>query len=90
MWTGPSPARDREAGGWQLELERGNLGPRDGSLYQTVSRLPVANQDFWDSGWLHLPGGLQPEISSLLGTQGTPERARPLRTKETKRLGWGR
>ena len=24
----------------------GNLGPRDGILYQTVSRLPVANQDF--------------------------------------------
>ena len=30
----------------QPEPERGNLGPRDGILSQTVSRLPVANQDF--------------------------------------------
>ena len=28
------------------EPERGNLGPRDGILYQTAIRLPVANQDF--------------------------------------------
>ena len=28
---------------------RGNLGPRDGILYQTVSRLPVANQVFLGS-----------------------------------------
>ena len=27
-------------------MERGNLGPRDSILYQTASRLPVANQDF--------------------------------------------
>ena len=30
----------------QPEPERGNLGPREGILYQTESRLPVVNQDF--------------------------------------------
>ena len=35
-----------EAGGRQPEPERGKLGPREGIPYQTVSRLPVANQDF--------------------------------------------
>ena len=30
---------------------RGNLGPRDGILYQTVSRLPVANRAFLGS-WM--------------------------------------
>ena len=42
---------DWEAGGWQPEPEKGNLGPRDGILYQTVSRLPVANQVFLGS-WM--------------------------------------
>ena len=41
----------REAGGQQPELERGHLGPRDGILYQIVSRLPVANQVFLGS-WM--------------------------------------
>ena len=44
--TSPSPARGREAGGRKPELERGKLGPRDGILYQTVSRLPVSNLGF--------------------------------------------
>ena len=30
----------------QSQKERGKLGPRDGIPYQTVSRLPVANQVF--------------------------------------------
>ena len=49
LQTGPSPARGREAGEGQPELERGNLSPRDGILYQTVSKLPVANRNlgFW-------------------------------------------
>ena len=49
--TSPSPAGGREAGGLQPELERDNLGPRDGILYQTASRLPVANQVFLGS-WM--------------------------------------
>ena len=32
--------------GWKA---RGNLGPRDSILYQTASRLPVANQVFLGS-----------------------------------------
>ena len=46
LWTGPSPARGKEAGRQQPELERSNLGLRDSILYQTASRLPVASQDF--------------------------------------------
>ena len=34
--------------GWEA---RGKLGPRDGILYQTASRLPVANQVFLGS-WM--------------------------------------
>ena len=49
--TSPSPAGGREAGSLQPEPERGNLGPRNGILYQTVSRLPVANQVFLRS-WM--------------------------------------
>ena len=44
LWTGPSPARGRESGRQQPEQERGNIAPRDGIPYQTVSRLPVVNQ----------------------------------------------
>ena len=44
--TSPSPPWGREADGWQPEPLRGNFIPRDGILYQTVSRLPVANQVF--------------------------------------------
>ena len=41
----------REAGRQQPEQERGKLSPRDGILYQIVSRLPVANQVFLGS-WM--------------------------------------
>ena len=33
-------------GNSQSQKARGKLGPRDGILYQTASRLPVANQVF--------------------------------------------
>ena len=46
---GPSPTGGREAGRRQSEPERGNLGPRDGILYYTVSRLPVMNKVFLGS-----------------------------------------
>ena len=42
----PIPCHRQGAGGRQPELERGKLGPRDSNPYQTVNRLPVANQDF--------------------------------------------
>ena len=39
--------RQRQRGRWATDRqERDNLGPRDGILYQTASRLPVANKDF--------------------------------------------
>ena len=47
-----SPTRSRETGEQQPELKaRGNLGPRDGILHQTASKLPVANQVFLGS-WM--------------------------------------
>ena len=36
----------RQVGDSQSQRERGKLVPRDSVLYQTVSRLPVANQVF--------------------------------------------
>ena len=43
------PEAGRQAGDSQSWKARGKLGPRDGILYQTVSRLPVANQVFLGS-----------------------------------------
>ena len=40
---------ERQAGDSQSWNARGKLGPRDSILYQTVSRLPVANQVFLGS-----------------------------------------
>ena len=42
----PPPEAEKRASDSQSQKVRGNLGPRDGILYQTVSRLPVANQMF--------------------------------------------
>ena len=39
----------RQVGESQSQKVRGNLGPRDSILHQTVSRLPVANQVFLGS-----------------------------------------
>ena len=75
--NGPSPAGGREAGGWQPEPEKGNLGPRDGILYQTASRIPVANQVFLGS-WtvdIHPEGHSQrsaPQKRHTADLNGTP------------------
>ena len=47
-WPLPSPEADRQAGNSPRRKARGDLGP-DGSLHQTVSRLPAANQVFLGS-----------------------------------------
>ena len=39
----PLPPPERQAGNSQSQKARGNLGPRDGILYKTASKLPVAN-----------------------------------------------
>ena len=59
------PEAGRQVGRSQSQKARGKLGPRDGILYQTASRLPVANN--WNPGQLtsirtvaardHLPRG---------------------------------
>ena len=51
LQTGPSP-HQRQVGDSQNQKARGNLGPRDDILHQTVSGLPVANQVFLESGCL--------------------------------------
>ena len=45
----PLLAAERQAGDSQSQKARGNLGPRDSILHQTVSRLPVTNQVFLGS-----------------------------------------
>ena len=56
LHTGPSPTRGREAGSnSQSQKAKGKLGSRDGILYQTVSRLPVANQVFLGSWTVDIP-----------------------------------
>ena len=42
----PPPEAERQAGNRQRWKARGKLGLRDSIFYQTVSRLPVANQVF--------------------------------------------
>ena len=48
-WPLPLPEAERQMGDSQSQKARGNLGPRDGILHQTVSRLLVANQVFLGS-----------------------------------------
>ena len=45
-WPLDPPEAERQAGDCQSQKTRGNLGPRDGILHQTVSRLLVAKQFF--------------------------------------------
>ena len=45
----PTPEAERQAGNSQSRKVRGNLGPREGILHQTVSRPSVANQVFLGS-----------------------------------------
>ena len=75
--TDPSPTRGRRQGG----EERGKLGPRDSTPYQTANRLPVSNQrrpEILDGR--HPPGGLRLEANSWEQTQGTSDwSARKLR-----------
>ena len=55
LWSNPSPPpyslpeAERKARDNQSQKVRGNLGPRDGILHHSVSRLPVANQIFLGS-----------------------------------------
>ena len=82
---------ERQSGNSQSRKARGKLGPRDGILYQTMSRLPVANQVFLET-WIV---GIRKE--------GHSQTSVPQRThmphlrwrsccaiKETERLGRGR
>ena len=53
LWIGLSPLLDteRQAGDIQSRKVRGDLGPRDSILHQTVSRLPATNEVFLGS-WM--------------------------------------
>ena len=48
-WPIPLLEAERQVGNSQSQKARGNLGPRHSILYQTVSKLPVANQIFLGS-----------------------------------------
>ena len=48
-WPFTLPEAERQADNSQSQKARGKLSPRDGILYQTASRLPVAKQVFLGS-----------------------------------------
>jgi len=75
----PPPEAERQASDSQSWKVRGNLGPRDGVLYQTASWLPVANQVFLVSWTVDI----HQEVSSPEETHSTPEIALLLHTQET-------
>ena len=59
----------------QSQMERDKLGPRDGILYQTLSRLPVANQIFLGSWMVDIcQESHSLEIGSSGQTYSTPEK----------------
>ena len=76
----PIPRQWQGPGRLQPELERGKLGPRDGILYQTASRLPVANQVFLGSWTVDIHQEGRSQRSAPQRRHGTPEMVLPLRT----------
>ena len=50
-WLLPMLEVERQVGNRQSRKARGNLGPRNGILHQTVNRLPVTNKVFLGS-WM--------------------------------------
>ena len=81
----------RQAGDSQSQKARGKLGPRDGILYQTASRPPVANQFFLGS-WMVIcqEGRSQRSAPQRRHAGHLPETVLSLCTQETERLGQGR
>ena len=75
----PPPEAERQVSDSQSWKVRGNLGHRDGILYQTVSWLPVANQVFLVSWTVDI----HQEVSSPEETHSTPETVLLLHTQET-------
>ena len=89
----PIPCRrqgGREAGEQQPEPERSNLGLRDSILYQTASRLPVANQVLLGPGQLTSTRRVAARDQLPRETHCIPEMALLLHTQEIKWLGRGR
>ena len=84
----PLPEAGGKAGDSQSQKARGKVGPRDGILYQTASRLPVANQVFLGS-WTVIcqEGRSQRSAPQRRYAAHLPETVFPLHTQETKWLG---
>ena len=49
-WLTPLTEAEKQADDSQSLKARGNLGPRDGILNQTVSRIPLLTKSSWDPG----------------------------------------
>ena len=89
---GPTPPpleAERQPGDSQSWKARGNLGPRDGILHQTVRRLPVTNEVFLDPGRLTSTRRVTARISSPEETHGPPEMVLSRCTQEMQGLGQG-
>ena len=80
----------RQSGGSQSRKSRGKLSPRDGILYQTASRLPVANQVFLESYMDDICQEGRSQRSAPRGDTWHTWAALPLRAQEAKQLGRGR
>ena len=76
-------------GNSQNQKARSKLGPRDGILYQTVSRLPVANKVFLGSWTVDIRQEGHSQRSTLQ-RRHTAHLRFLLRTQDTKLLGRGR
>ena len=85
----PPTKAERQAGDSQSWKARDNLGPRDGIIHQTVSRIPVANQVFLGSWTVDICQEGR-NLRSPEKTHSTPETALLQHTQETEWLGLGR
>ena len=71
----PPPEAGRQAGDGQSQKQRDKLGPRGGTPFHTVSRLPAANQVFLGSWMVDIR------------QEGRSQRSAPQRG-HTALLGW--
>ena len=86
----PTLEAERQVGGSQSWKFRGNFGPRDGILYQTASRLQVANQVFLGPWSVDIHQEGRSQRSAPQRRHSTPETVLSLCTQETEWLGPGR
>ena len=56
LWTGPSPAGDREAGEGKARAGKRQSWPQRGSSTKLQAGFQLLTKTSWDSGWLTSTG----------------------------------